>query len=75
MLEATFVDPGDFDALGAAKAEPAALILEPIQGEGGCATPPRFLRAAREQGHRHDPDPRRGPVRRRTHGTFLAAEA
>ncbi|QDV09221.1 Acetylornithine aminotransferase [Planctomycetes bacterium Poly30] len=36
MLEVEFVDPGDHEALAAALAKrPAALILEPIQGEGG----------------------------------------
>lgn len=79
MLEATFVDPGDLDALGAAlEAEPAALILEPIQGEGGLRELcPRFLRAARELTEAtgtiliHDEVQSGGG---RT-GTFLAAEA
>lgn len=49
MLDATFVEPGDFAGLEAAlAAKPAALILEPIQGEGGlrelCK---KFLEAAR----------------------------
>ncbi len=50
MLDVTFVDPGDTAALTKAlHGKPAALILEPIQGEGGlrelCAG---FLRAASE---------------------------
>lgn len=50
MLEATFVAPGDVRALAEAlHAGPAALILEPIQGEGGLVgLCDGFLRAARE---------------------------
>ena len=49
MLDATFVDPGDFEALESALSQrPAALFIEPIQGEGGirslCGS---FLKAAR----------------------------
>ncbi|MEM1449763.1 MAG: acetylornithine transaminase [Planctomycetota bacterium] len=49
-LEATFVPADDIDALAAAiRAEPAALILEPIQGEGGVRPlDPAFIGAARE---------------------------
>jgi predicted acetylornithine/succinylornithine family transaminase len=46
----TFVPAGDLDALAAAveREQPAALILEPIQGEGGIvALPSPYLRAAR----------------------------
>ena len=50
MLETTFVEPGDIEGLAAALlSEPCALILEPIQGEGGirelCAG---FLTKARQ---------------------------
>lgn len=49
MLDAEFVDPGDLRGLESALAkEPAALFVEPIQGEGGlrslCGS---FLKAAR----------------------------
>ena len=46
----TFVNRGDLDGLAAAlRAEPAALILEPIQGEGGIFDHgAEFLRAARD---------------------------
>ncbi|MCA8955358.1 MAG: acetylornithine/succinylornithine family transaminase [Planctomycetes bacterium] len=48
--EVTFVAPGDADALRRALArQPAALILEPIQGETGVhELPHEFLRLARE---------------------------
>ena len=50
MLDAAFVEPGDFETLAAELlAGPCALILEPIQGEGGvrelCGG---FLRKARQ---------------------------
>ncbi len=50
LLEATFVAPEDVDALAAALAtKPAALILEPVQGEGGLRVLSRaYLAAARE---------------------------
>ena len=49
MLSTTFVEPGNVPALEAALAEsPAALILEPIQGEGGLRRlSPTYLRAVR----------------------------
>lgn len=79
MLDVNFVDPGDFEGLQRALDErPAALILEPLQGEGGinelCG---RYLRAAREMCNRtgtvliHDEVQCGGG---RT-GTFLASEA
>lgn len=50
LLEAQFIAPEDTAALEAALAtRPAALILEPIQGEGGLRTlSVEYLRAARE---------------------------
>ena len=49
MLESAFVEPGDFDGLEAAlRAKPAALFVEPIQGEGGLRTLcGSFMKAAR----------------------------
>lgn len=50
LLEATFVPPEDLDALAnALAAKPAALILEPVQGESGLRVLSRvYLEAARE---------------------------
>lgn len=50
LLETTFVPYGDADALADAVDErTAAVILEPVQGEGGVHVPPRgYLRAVRE---------------------------
>jgi len=51
LLDCRFVAPEDLGALEAALAtRPAALFLEPIQGEGGLRTlSPTYLRAARER--------------------------
>ena len=54
--------------------ETAAIMIEPIQGEGGVRMiPPAFLRGLREICDRHDLllDLRRGPDRRRPHGQPL----
>lgn len=49
MLEATFVAPGDLAGLEAALEGAAALIVEPVQGEGGLhVLCEGFLRGARE---------------------------
>lgn len=49
MLDVTWVEPDDVDALAAAlRARPAALVIEPIQGEGGVrALAGDYLLAAR----------------------------
>ncbi|MEZ6037246.1 MAG: acetylornithine transaminase [Planctomycetota bacterium] len=50
LMQTTWVAPEDIDGLQKAlAAKPAALVLEPIQGEGGIRElSPGFLRAARE---------------------------